>query len=1143
MNKLLKSLLLIGFTFWMSITHSQIDTLFWFAAPEVSASVGDSPIYLRFMTFENSSDVTVSLPANVGFTAINLTIPANSVDSINLTPFLASIESPAANVVSNNGIKITATENISAFYELKSASNKEIFTLKGNQSIGDNFYTPFQKFWDNAVTTPASFSSIDIVGTVNGTTVLITPRTNITGHLQDVSFSVTLNEGETYSARDMDLNASSSLAGSIISSDNPVAVTVYSGALTNGGCASTMGDQITPEAHTGTEFVVNTGTSSNDRVYILATQNGTSLTVDNSGTTTALINWGETYEMSITDAINYISTNKPVYVWHTSGYGCELSGAQVPSLLCSGTYNAAFTRSSSDSLGLILYTRTGFEGMFALNGIGALIPAGAFTNVPGTSGAYKSAIIYYNTTDVPINSYNEVTNSGDIFGLGVISGNNGSGAGYGYFSEFNSYPFIEAGMDDTICANTSLGITGLIGGGDVTGVWSTSGFGNFSSGTDTLNNFYVPSPLDTLISPIQLILTTTGPCPLLKDTILLEVDPAPIVSASADQSVCENNSIVTLAGSVTGGASSGYWSTLGSGTFSPDSSALGGDYMPSAADLSSGSVQLVLVSTNFGSCLPESDTMEITFTTAATVDAGLQDTIFVCENNAVVGLGGSVSGVTTTGKWTSAGAGIFSPDNLDLNASYQPSVGDVSAGQVWIYLESTSNGGCVPVVDSVLIVYTTPPTVDAGTNFIACTNAADIILNGLVGGATTTGEWTGGVGSYSISNTDLTATYSPTAAEIASGTMFLTLTSTNNGGCLSVNDNVQINFVAPPIANFSAPDECLYNESTFSDFSNPGYGNINSWAWDFGDLGTSTDQNTTHNYATAGSYSVTLTIGSDAGCFHDTTFQVEAFEVPVAGFTYTSTCPNNQITVQFTDASSTVVDPISMYSYDFGGEGNSGDANPLFVFPSDDSYDIVHIVQTSNGCVDTITQTLTVPALPDAGFSYNTSNGLNIGAVFNFINTSTNANSYFWDLGNGNTSTQTDTTNVYFANQNYVVTLYAYGELGCQDSISQTITINTVTTEINTLIPNAISPNGDFKNDVWKLEFLDLLFPDARVEIYNDWGQLLFESDGYDEPWDGTYNQELVPDGTYYYVIDLNDLNAPDDGIFKGTILVLKSKN
>ena len=81
MNKLLKSLLLIGFTFWMSITHSQIDTLFWFAAPEVSASVGDSPIYLRFMTFENSSDVTVSLPANVGFTAINLTIPANSVDS------------------------------------------------------------------------------------------------------------------------------------------------------------------------------------------------------------------------------------------------------------------------------------------------------------------------------------------------------------------------------------------------------------------------------------------------------------------------------------------------------------------------------------------------------------------------------------------------------------------------------------------------------------------------------------------------------------------------------------------------------------------------------------------------------------------------------------------------------------------------------------------------------------------------------------------------------------------------------------------------------------------------------------------------------------------------------------------------------
>ena len=1140
---LFKRLVVVLLLLWGNSAQAQIDTIFWFAAPEVSASVGDNPIYLRFMTYANASNVNISLPANGGFTPINLTIPANSVDSINLTPYLASIESPAGNVVSNNGIKITATENISAFYELKSATNKELFTLKGNKAIGDNFYTPFQKFWDNAVTAPASFSSIDIVATENNTTVLITPRTAITGHAQDVTFSVTLNEGETYSARDMDVNATTTLAGSIVSSDKPISVTLFSGALTNGGCTSTMGDQITPEDYAGTRFIVNTGTSTNDRIYILATQNATSITVENSGTTSTLINWGETFELSVTDAINYVSTNKPVYLWHTSGYGCELSGAQVPNLLCAGTYNTAFTRTTSDSLGLILYTRSGFEGQFALNGNGALIPAGAFSPVPGTGGQYVSALIYYNTTDVPVNSYNEVTNAGDIFGLGVVAGNSGDGSAYGYLSEFNSYPFIDAGVDDTICGNTTLNINGTIGGGDVTGVWSTSGFGTFSSPTDNLNNVYVASALDTLISPIQLILTTTGPCPVLKDTIFLTVDPSPIVSASADQVLCENNPNVFLSGNVTGGASTGYWTSSGSGTFSPDSTDLNATYIPSPADISAGSVDLSLISTNFGSCLAESDTMTVTYTTAATVVADAQDTLYACENNAVVGLGGSVSGATSTGAWISSGTGVFSPDNLDLNASYQPSIGDISNGSVWIKLESTSNGGCIPVQDSVLIIFTPPPSVDAGANFLACSNDASVDLAGVISGATTTGIWTGGNGTYSTSDTDLNATYIPTATEVSNGTMFLTLTSTNNGGCIADNDIVQINFVAPPFANFNYTEECLYNASDFTDFSLPVYGNLDSWQWDFGGQGTSTNQNESFNFSVAGTYDVQLIVGTDVGCYDTAIVQVDAYEIPVAGFSYTASCPNNQIIVDFTDESTSVNDPIDFWYYDFGGQGTSAQQDPTQLFSANGDYTILQIVGTSNGCYDTITQQLNVPALPVADFSYNTNNGMNIGAIFNFINTSTDAISYNWDFGNNETSVEVDPSNTYFSNGTYTVTLLATGDLGCTDSTSQVITINTVTTEINTLIPNAISPNDDGKNDVWKLEFLDLLYPDAYVVVYNEWGQMLFESTGYNTPWDGRFNGELVPDGTYYYVIDLKYHNDPELDIFKGTILVLKSKN
>lgn len=1123
---------------------AQQDTEFWFAAPEVSASVGDSPIFLRLMTYDSSSDVTVSLPANGGFSPINLNIPANSVDSVDLTPFLAQIESPAGNIVSNNGILISATENISAFYELQSPNNKEIFTLKGSKSTGSNFYTPFQKNWNNASTTPASFSSIDIVATEDNTNVLVTPKTDIIGHVQGATFSITLNEGETYSARDMNVSASSSLSGSIVSSNKPIAVTVFSGALSNAGCLSTVGDQITPVDYTGRRFIVQSSTGGNDRILILATQNGTSINVENSTTTSAVISWGETIELPTSDAINYISANKPIYVWHTSGYGCELAGAQVPNLICAGKYTTAFTRTTSDSIGLVLYTRTGFENQFTLNGNPTLIPSSAFNPVPGTSGDYQAAIIYYSTTDIPVNSYNEVTNAGDIFGMGVLTGNDGFGSTYGYLSEFNSYPFIQAGADDTVCANINYGINGVVGGGDITGLWSTSGFGTFDDPTNILNNTYIPSALDTLISPINLILTSTGNCPVLKDTIVLEVEPGPIVSASADQTLCENNAIASLSGSVEGGATTGYWESLGTGVFLPDSSVLNSEYVPSSLDLSNGSVELVLHSTIVGSCLPETDTVLISYTQGPIVDASPTDTVIVCENNAIVNLNGSVTGVSGTGKWVSEGSGVFTPDNLDLNGTYEPSFSDISSGGVWLYLESTSNQNCIAAIDSFFIDFSPAPSVDAGVNILSCSNDPSVSLNGTVGGATITGVWSGGNGTYSPNDTDLNATYNPTAAEVANGFVFLTLTSTNNQNCSVVSDNVQIEFIAPPIANFSAPSGCMGQPTLFTDFSNTGFGDIDSWQWDFGDNGaTSANQNDTYSYGTPGIYTVDLIVTSEFGCLDSVQETVEVFETPEADFTYSANCENNQVIVQFTDASTTVSDPLNFWHYDFGGQGASATANPQEIFSSNADYTILHIVETTNGCSDTVSKTISIPAEPVANFSYNTNNGLNVGAVFNFINTSTNGINFDWDFGNGNTSTLEDPNNTYFANGNYLVSLNVSNSIGCTDSISEVIVINTVTNEIKTLIPNAISPNGDLINDVWKLEFLSLLYPDASVQIYNEWGQQIFESVGYEFPWDGRYKGELVPDGTYYYIIDLKDSGDPEEDIFKGTILVLKSRN
>ncbi|MBK9191571.1 MAG: IgGFc-binding protein [Crocinitomicaceae bacterium] len=209
-----------------SSVFSQQDTVFWFAAPDISTAEGQSPIYLRFQSYSSPATVTVTQPANGAFVPVVLNLTANDADSINLTAFIASIESPSANTINTTGIKVSSTSNITAYYEVAAASNREIFSLKGSKALGTNFYTPFQKFWNNAVVAPATFSSIEIVATQDNTTVLITPKTNITGHVANVTFSINLDEGETYSARDTDVNASTSLAGSIVSSDKPIALTL-----------------------------------------------------------------------------------------------------------------------------------------------------------------------------------------------------------------------------------------------------------------------------------------------------------------------------------------------------------------------------------------------------------------------------------------------------------------------------------------------------------------------------------------------------------------------------------------------------------------------------------------------------------------------------------------------------------------------------------------------------------------------------------------------------------------------------------------------------------------------------------------------------------------------------------------------------
>jgi gliding motility-associated-like protein len=70
--------------------------------------------------------------------------------------------------------------------------------------------------------------------------------------------------------------------------------------------------------------------------------------------------------------------------------------------------------------------------------------------------------------------------------------------------------------------------------------------------------------------------------------------------------------------------------------------------------------------------------------------------------------------------------------------------------------------------------------------------------------------------------------------------------------------------------------------------------------------------------------------------------------------------------------------------------------------------------------------------------------------------------------------------------------------------------------------PNTFTPNGDGVNDTWQIAGLSA-FDKCSVNVYNRYGAMLYQSIGYGIPWDGTYNKNALPVGTYYYIIDLKN--------------------
>ncbi|AFM03975.1 hypothetical protein Fleli_1556 [Bernardetia litoralis DSM 6794] len=453
-------------------SFAQIDTRFWFAAPEVTNGHGDDPIYMRFAAFDQPATIVISMPANGAFTPIVVNIPAFGSASTNLTSSLNLIETPnmtntaaADNDANRNysavfqsGILIESTAKITAYYEVNRGNNPDIFALKGRNGLGVDFYVPMQTEWNHRTGLgPNGHSGFVIVATEDGTAVTVT-TTRFTRSLGAAgTYVINLNRGQAYTVASQQPSAGNAPAGSHIVSNKPIAVTLYHDSIYSGlgsGCLDLAGDQLVPIDIVGDEYIVMRGTlgvsstAQPEKVYILATQNGTTININRNGTALApvVLNAGQQHVFDMdfgTHPKAYIKSDKPIYVLHMSGYGCEVGAAILPPIECTGSRLVQFNRSTSESFSLTLLVKEGGQGDFTLDSIP--IPASNFTPVLGSPDVdpangtedWYSARIDYNTTTVPTGVHS-IANSSTLFHAGITNGGAGSGCRYGYFSSFNS---------------------------------------------------------------------------------------------------------------------------------------------------------------------------------------------------------------------------------------------------------------------------------------------------------------------------------------------------------------------------------------------------------------------------------------------------------------------------------------------------------------------------------------------------------------------------------------------------------------------------------------------------------------------------------------------------------------------------------
>ena len=374
---------------------------------------------------------------------------------------------------------------------------------------------------------------------------------------------------------------------------------------------------------------------------------------------------------------------------------------------------------------------------------------------------------------------------------------------------FSLQPIADAGPDATICQTGDYLLSGATAQKYTTVNWTTTGTGTFSDPA-SLNPVYTPSLADINAGVVNLILHANAavPCSNVTDTMKLTIEREPVANAGPDATICQG-STYTLSGSSAQYYASLAWTTSGTGNFN-DATILHPVYTPSPADILAGHVILTLTATATAPCTDVVTSMTLNISPAAYANAGGIGQI--CQGSSFFNIEALASSYSSV-EWSTLGTGYFNNIHI-VNPTYTPSPADILAGMVKLVLHVTGIPPCADAYDTLRLFITRQAVAYAGPDATIC-ETSTYTLSQSTAQFNDGSLWTtSGTGLFNDA-TILHPVYTPSPADIAAGSVTLTLHLTADFPCADTSSSMTLTIMHQAVAN-AGPDATICEGSTYT---------------------------------------------------------------------------------------------------------------------------------------------------------------------------------------------------------------------------------------------------------------------------------------------------------------------------------------